>query len=72
MNLLGWHLLIELYRFQGYNSIIQHLVIVLCIHHCKSSPSITVYVPFVLFYLPTLTFPYGNVVCVYEGFFFFS
>ena len=33
LNLLGWHWLIKLYRFQVYNSMIHHLQIVLCVHH---------------------------------------
>ena len=37
MNLLGWHWLIKLYRFQMYNSTTHHLYIVLCVHHPKSS-----------------------------------
>ena len=41
--LLGWHWLIKLYKFQVYNSVICHLSIVLCVHHPKSCPSITIY-----------------------------
>ena len=37
LNLLGWHWLIKVYRFQVYNSIIHHLYIVLWVHHPKSS-----------------------------------
>ena len=37
LSLLGWHWLTILYRLQGYSSIIQHLHIVLCVHHPKSS-----------------------------------
>ena len=37
LNLLGWHWLMKLYRFQGYSSIIHHLYTVLCVHHPKSS-----------------------------------
>ena len=36
LNLLGWHYLIKLYKFQVYTSII-HLCIVLCVHRPKSS-----------------------------------
>ena len=34
LNLLGWHWLIKLYRFQVYKSIPQHLYIVLCVTYC--------------------------------------
>ena len=37
MNLLGWHRLIKLYRFQVYGFITHHLYIVLCVHHPKAS-----------------------------------
>ena len=37
LNLLGLHWLIKFYRFQVYNSIIQYLYIVLCVHHLKLS-----------------------------------
>ena len=37
LNLLGWHWLIKLYRFQVDNSTIHHVYIVLCVHHPKSS-----------------------------------
>ena len=33
LNLLGWHELIQLCLFQGYNSVIHHLYIVLCVHN---------------------------------------
>ena len=36
LNLLGWHWLTKLYRFQVYSSIMHHLHIVLCVHHPKS------------------------------------
>ena len=38
LNLLEWHWLIKLYKFQVYNSIVHHLYIALCVHHTKSSP----------------------------------
>ena len=52
-NLLGWHGLIKLHRFQGYSSTIRHLYIALCVHHPKSSllPS-PLTSPFTFFYLP--------------------
>ena len=37
MNLLGWHWIIKLYKFQVYNSIIHHLYVALCVYHPKSS-----------------------------------
>ena len=37
LNLLGWHWLIQLYRFQVYDAILHHLCVVLCVHHLKSS-----------------------------------
>ena len=39
------------YRFQVYNSITYHLYIVLCVHHPKSSLSVTFYLPYALFFL---------------------
>ena len=72
LNLLGWHWLIKLHRFQVYNSITHHLCIV-CSPPQIKSPSITIYLPFTLFYLPHPTpFPSGNhhtVVCVHDSFF---
>ena len=61
LNLLGWHWLIKLYRFQVYNSIIHHLYIVLCVHPPQvKSPSIPISTPFTLLYLPPIPFPSGN------------
>ena len=37
LNLLGWHWLIKLHRFQVYNSIIHHLYVALCVYHPKSN-----------------------------------
>ena len=37
LNVLGWHWLVRLYRFQVYISVVQDLHIVLCAHHAKSS-----------------------------------
>ena len=74
MNLLGWHWLIKLYRFQVCNSLILHLYIVLCVHHPNSSLLPSPFIP----HLPSSTsptpFPSDNhhtVVCVYEVVFFF-
>ena len=39
LNLLGLHWLIQLCRFQVYNSIIHHLYIILCVYHPKSQVS---------------------------------
>ena len=69
-NLLGWHWLITLHRFQLNNSI-HHLYIVLCSPPQVRSPSITMCPPTTLSYLP-LPFSADNhhtVVCVYESFF---
>ena len=55
-NLLEWHWVIKLYRFQAYNSIICDLYIV-CSPSQVKSPSITIYFPFTLFYLPHIPFP---------------
>ena len=59
LNLLGWHWLIKLCRFQTYTSIIHPLDIVLCAHHPKS-PSITVPLPVTFFYLSPSLFASGN------------
>ena len=73
MNLLGWHWLIKLHKFQACNSIIHYLCIALYVHHPKSSlfPSpFTPPLPFATFFHPP--FPSGyhhTVVCVYEFFF---
>ena len=37
LNVLGWHWLVRLYRFQVYISVVQDLHIVLCAHYAKSS-----------------------------------
>ena len=67
LNLLLWHWLIKLYRFQVYNSIIHYLYIVLCVHYPKSSLLPSLFIPtFTLFCLPTPSFPSCNhhiVVC---------
>ena len=64
LDILGWHWLIKLHRFQVDNSIIHHLYIVLCVHQSQ----VTIYAPFPLFYLLPSPFPSGNpytVVCVW-------
>ena len=73
IELMGWHWLIKLYRFQVYDSVTHHLYIVLCVHHPKPSLLPT---PFILLYpllhLPT-PLPSGNhhtVLLVYVSFFF--
>ena len=53
LNLLGWHWLIKLYRFQGYNPIIHHVYIVLCVHHPKSSLLPSPFVPRLLSSAPS-------------------
>ena len=45
LNLLEWHWLIKLYRFQVYNSITHHLYVVLCIHHPQSSLLPSLFIP---------------------------
>ena len=52
LNLLGWHWLIKLYRFQVYISTIHHLYIVLCVPTPSQVSSITIYPCFTLFYVP--------------------
>lgn len=37
LHVLGWHWLIQLYRFQEYDSITHHLRIALHVHHSKSN-----------------------------------
>ena len=37
LNLLWWHWLLRLYRFQVHNSITHHLYIEFCAHHSKLS-----------------------------------
>ena len=75
LNLLGWHWLIKLCRFQAYSCIIHHLYIVLCIHHSKTSPLPS---PFVsnLHYSPSPNFPFplvitillcGSIHCCFSG-----
>ena len=71
-NLLEWHWCIKSHRFQVYSSIIMYLLY--CVHHPKSSPSVTIHCPFTFFNLPPPILPTGNhhtVVCAYESFFFF-
>ena len=55
-NLLGWYWLIKLYKFQVYNSTIQHLYTVLCVHHPKSSPLWSPLIPRFNFYLTPYLF----------------
>ena len=38
LNLLGWHWLMKWCRFQGYNSIVHHLYIALCVYHPGKCP----------------------------------
>ena len=45
MNLLGWHWLTELYRFQVHNSTTHHLYTVLCVHHPTSSLPPSPFIP---------------------------
>ena len=46
LNLLGWHQLTKLYRFQVHNSSTHHLYTGLCVHHPKHpSPFISPYPP---------------------------
>ena len=45
LNLLRWHRLIKLYRFQVYDSTTHHLYMVLCVHHPKSSLLPSPFVP---------------------------
>ena len=76
LNILWWHWLIKLYRFQVYNSIIHHLYIILYVHHPKSSllPSPFNSNLFTLFCFPPPPFTSGNhytVVCVYKFCFLF-
>ena len=59
MNLLGWHWLINLHRFQVCNSIIRHLYIVLCAHHPKSSLLPSPFIPLYPFLPPPTLFPSG-------------
>ena len=71
-NLLVWHWLIKLHRFQMYNSLIHHLYILLRVHHSKPGFLLLPFIP----PLPSSTSPYffplGNhhavVVCVHEFF----
>ena len=68
MNLLGWHWLIKLHRFQVYSSIMDHLYIVLCAHHPKSSVLPPPFIPPHPL-LPPLSLPSGHhhsVGCIYE------
>ena len=51
LNLLGWHWLIKLYRFQVYDSIMHHLFIVFCVFTTPSQVSFS--------YLPA-RYPSGN------------
>ena len=69
--ILGWHWLMKWYRFQGYTSMVPHLVTVLCVHHQKSSLFPSPIIPFTLFCLP-LPLPSGphhTGACVW-GFFY--
>ena len=67
------HWLIKFYRFHEYNSIIQPLYIVLCVHHTKSSFFSSPFKPpFNLFYLLPPPFHSGNhLLSVFMSFFFF-
>ena len=69
LNLLRWHWLVTLYRFQVYNSIM-HLYIALCIHHPKSSLLLSLFIPLLSstspHYPPTLpSGHYHTVVCAW-------
>ena len=55
LNLLGWHWLITLYRFQVYISMIHDLQIALCAHHLRSNHLPSPYVWPLL--LPSTPFP---------------
>ena len=60
-NLLGWHQLIKLYRFQVYNSIKHYLYKYYFFTIPSQFLSITIYSPFALFYHhPLLPFPSDN------------
>ena len=54
LNLLGWHWLIKVYKFQVYSSIIHHQYTVLCVHHPKLGLLPSPFIPhFILFcFLP--------------------
>ena len=55
LNLLEWHWLTKLYRFQAHNSTTHHLYTVLCVHHPKSV-SVHYHVsPYTVLYLPLHT-----------------
>ena len=71
-DLLGWHWLIKLYRFQVHCSMIHHLYIISCVHQPKSSLLLSPFIP----PLPSSPAPtpftsdnHHTVVCVCEGFF---
>ena len=75
LNLLGWHWLIKLYRYQSehFYSTSPVYCIVCSPFRVKSPPTTLYLTPFTLYYLPSpLLFPSGNhhtIVCVY-GFLF--
>ena len=73
LNLMGWHWLIKLYRFQVYSFIIHHVCFIVRSPPQIMSFSFTIYFPYTFSYLPPPPFPSGNhhtVVCVWEGLFF--
>lgn len=45
VNLLGWHWLTKFCRFQAHDSITHHLYTVLYVHHPKSSPHPSLFIP---------------------------
>ena len=72
LNLLWWHRLIKLYRFEVDNSIVHHLYIVLCVHHPKSSHLSSPFTPPLPSSVPSFPLPSGNhhtVFCVYQYYF---
>ena len=58
---MGWHWLIKLFRFQVYNSMINHLYSALCVHHPKSNLLLLPYIwsplLFTTLHLPSLWLP---------------
>ena len=72
LNLLWWHRLIKLYRFEVDNSIVHHLYIVLCVHHPKSSHLSSPFTHPLPSSMPPFPLPSGNhhtVFCVYQYYF---
>lgn len=61
INVLWWHCLMILYKFQVYNLILQYLHTPLCVHH---PVSIFLLLPYILTPLPTLVSSYPSLPLV--------